>query len=344
MFRCLITFVLALVPLLAAAQAPRLPSQLGIRPNELPVELGRKLFFDPILSQDGTISCSTCHDPKHGWADSNRLAVGIAGRVGTRNSPSIINKAYHPALFHDLRTRGLPTQSLQPILNVLEMGNQTENQVLNKLRAVPAYEALFKAAFGGTQIRNGRVTAVTRERYGAAMEAFQQTIVSFDAPVDRRMRGDIGALSPEAEIGYGLFMKHNCMACHQYPLFTDRFFHNNGMEMAKNNPNDQGRFAISGTNRQRDLRAFATASLREVHRSPPYGHAGQFDTLRQVVQFYNLGGYKRAGNQFVRDRFIDQRIQPLGLNAYQVDCLTKFLAEGFAGSSYPDIPAPMLPR
>lgn len=329
-------------------QHPRLAAPQGIPVTPERVELGRKLFFDERLSINGTVSCSTCHDPAHGWADGNSVAVGILGRTGTRNSPSIINASFSTLQFHDGRTVGQPTQSLQPILNRLEMGGQSEQQVLNRLRRIPGYVDLFQRAYGFDR-RQG--TPVTREAYGHAFASFESTIVSFDAPVDRRLAGDAAALSPEAEIGFAIFEKANCMACHKPPLFTDLGFHNNGMEFAgKSRASDDGRFAIirnsnrfSQAQKAAAVRAFKTPTLREIARTAPYNHAGTFLSLRRVLQHYNAGGAKLVNGVPVVDSFIDRRIQPLGLTDRQLDYLELFLVEGFASESYPMVTRPVLP-
>lgn len=328
---------------------PPLAVPLGVPITPERIELGRKLFFDPRLSLNGTISCSTCHDPAHGFADGNSVAIGIFGRRGTRNSPTILNASFSTLQFHDGRTVGQPTQSLQPIVNRLEMGGQSEQQVLNRLRSIPGYVDLFTRAYGFDR-RQG--TAVTREAYGHAMASFESTVVSFDAPVDRRLAGDRSALSAEAEIGFGIFSRSGCMACHKPPLFTDLAFHNNGMEFAgKQRATDNGRFTVinglrgaSQLDRALAVRAFKTATLREIARTAPYNHAGTFLSLRRVLEHYNAGGAKlNANGAPVVDSAIDPRIKPLGLTDQQLGYLETFLVEGMAGEHYPMITRPVLP-
>ncbi len=355
--RCLVAavFCLAAAPVYAA---PPLPLPLGIPVTPERIDLGKKLVFDPRLSQAvnvggqlvHTISCATCHDPAKGWADRNPLAVGIAGRVGTRNSPTLINAAYNPLMFHDGRTNGtdgtgpgaLASQCLLPIVNRDEMGNQTEGQVLNRLRSVPGYVALFQQAYGPGQ---GGRSPIDRNRYGHAIASFISTLVSFDAPIDRRLAGDTTALSPRAEIGFGIFIKSNCINCHTLPLFTDRKFRNNGFEFAsKVQPTDRGRAAIVTNNRNTRLeRAFKVPSLREVQQTFPYGHNGAFPNLASVVRHYNLGGAQVKNGVLVRDRFTDPLIQPLNLTSAQEGFLVTFLEEAFASPSYPFMYPPTLP-
>lgn len=327
------------------ARGQEIPQQrgtLGIMPTAEEIELGRKLFFDPRLSRDGTVSCSTCHDPRKGWADGLPLAVGIGGQVGTRNSPTIINASYGAFFFHDGRAAGLATQALLPEVNPIEMGFSDISQVTAVLSLTPGYVADFANTYGIDQ-RTGR--AVTAERLALAISAFESTIVSFDAPVDRYMAGDKKALTADAAVGFELFQKFNCMSCHTPPLFTDLGFHNNGMEFARGSLTDQGRVAILPPRfRTPDtVRAFKTATLREIHRTAPYGHAGQFKSLERVVQHYNHGGAITLNGQPLRDRFIDQRVKKLSMTQEQINYLVRFLEEGFASSTYPMIEEPMLP-
>lgn len=348
-----VKIAVAIAVLLAASAAfgqhPKLAPPLGIPVTAERIALGQKLFFDSRLSSDFQTSCSTCHDPAHGFADSNRVAVGSFGRIGTRNSPTIINASFSTLQFHDGRTVDQATQALQPLANRQEMGDQSEAQVLRRLRGIPGYVALFTAAYGVDR-RQG--TAVTREAFGHAVASFESTIVSFDAPIDRRLAGDSAALSPEAEVGFGIFSQVGCMDCHKPPLFTDLSFHNNGMEFAgKRQANDNGRFDVIRNNRRlsdgqkaQAIRAFKTATLREIGRTAPYNHAGSFTTLRRVLEHYNAGGAKLADQgRPVVDSFIDRRIQPLGLTDRQLDYLEAFLVEGFASPSYPLIERPVLP-
>lgn len=344
-----IATAILLVASVAMAQHPKLAPPLGVPVTAERIALGQKLFFDPRLSSDFQTSCSTCHDPAHGFADSNRVAVGSFGRLGTRNSPTIINASFSTLQFHDGRTVDQATQALQPLANRQEMGDQTEGQVLRRLRSIPGYVALFAAAYGVDR-RQG--TPVTREAFGHAIASFESTVVSFDAPIDRYLAGDATALSPEAQMGVALMQRAKCFECHKPPLFTDLAFHNNGMEFAgKRQANDNGRFDVIRNNRRlsdgqksQAVRAFKTATLREIHRTAPYNHAGTFGDLRRVLAHYNAGGAKLDQfGQPVRDAFLDPRIKPLGLTDRQLDYLETFLVEGFTSPSYPLIERPVLP-
>ncbi len=319
------------------AQVPTQIGPQGIAPTGAEIELGRELFFDPLLSQDGTVSCATCHNPAKGWSDGLPVAVGIRGQAGTRNSPTIINSSYSPLMFWDGRTVGADTQALLPLSNPIEMGNQTEQDVLTKLRLVPSYVQKFAEVYG-IDLQTG--SAVTGPRLARAIAAFETTVVSFDAPIDRRLAGDVNALTPDAEIGFQIFLKANCMSCHTPPLFTDNLMHNNGMEHAgKILATDAGRFDVLRQRRLRttnaDVRAFKTPTLREIIRTAPYNHAGNFPNLQRVVLHYATGGQKFDGTI---DRFIDPRvyaIAALQLTETQRGYLQHFLETSFTGSPSP---------
>ncbi len=214
------------------------------RGNRLPsrIELGHKLFFDPRLSVDGSTSCASCHDPAHGWADGRRVAVGRIrsgrGLPGTRNTPSIINAAFQDGpQFWDMRARSLVDQSTQPITNPIEMGQQTIGQVLGRIARIPGYPPLFAAAFGTPEI--------SQSRLAASLAAFERTVTAVDAPIDRYLAGDLGAMSAAARRGLAIFTSAGCIECHKPPMFRDALAHNNGFAARAANP-DPGRAAIVG--------------------------------------------------------------------------------------------------
>lgn len=326
---------------LYAQGVPQQAGPLGVPPTAKEVELGRKLFFDPRLSADGTIACASCHNPQLGWSDGLSVAVGIRGQAGTRNSPTIINSSYSTLMFWDGRTVGQATQALLPLVNPIEMGNQSEQQVIQRLRLNPGYVAMFAETYG-IDVSSGN--SITAGRLARAMASFQSTIISFDAPVDRYLQGQEDALTPDARVGFNIFKATGCMQCHPAPLYTDNVVHNNGMEFAsKNRITDNGRFtelAKNGIRLNSDVRAFKTPTLRNLKFTGPYNHAGTFDTIRRCVIHYNAGG---ANNRNQRDRFIDPRIKPLGLSGTQVDYLVRFLEEGLTGIDYPLVEEPELP-
>jgi len=305
---------LILVVLAIGAEIPQQSGPLGIRPTGAEIELGKKLFFDPVISQDGTVSCATCHNPRNGWSDGLPVARGIRGQLGTRNSPTIINSSYSDLQFWDGRTPGQITQALLPMSNPIEMGQQSEADVLLKLRLLPQYVSAFAKVYG---IDPASGSPITSQRLARAIAAFETTVVSFNAPIDRYLDGDKNALSPEAAIGYEIFRSSGCMSCHTPPLFTDGKFHNNGMEHAgKFVATDQGRASTftrqqlsqllrSGTPASSLNRAFKTPGLRELQDTAPYNHAGNFADIDRVITHYSAGGAKFDGTT---DQFIDPRV------------------------------------
>lgn len=326
-----------------AQEIPQQRGPLGIQPTAERIELGRKLFFDPRLSQDGTIACATCHDPARGWSDGRPVAVGIRNQAGTRNSPTVINATYNDLVFWDGRTIGATTQALLPLVNPIEMGVQTEQQVLQRLRLIPGYIALFAGAFPPSSYDPITRSPITGANLGLAISSFESTVVSFNAPIDRYLAGDDKALSADAQVGYRIFQAAQCSRCHVPPLWTDNQFHNNGSEFAgKVAITDQGRFGVVPANRRTadTVRAFKTPTLREVRRTAPYMHAGQFSDLKRVAIHYNSGGANFQGRV---DRSIDPRIKPLGFNDTHLGYLVTFLEEGFSSPEYPLIEAPSLP-
>src|SRR5215475_15779602 len=191
------------------------------------VELGRKLFFDARLSSDGRISCSSCHDPKLAFTDGRAVAEGISGRRGSRNSPTLLNAMFNAGQFWDGRADTLEDQAVQPLVNPLEMGNNSHDEVVSRLRAIPEYRAEFQSVFGA-EARIGFV--------GLAVAAYERTLLSGDAAFDRYTAGDQNAISEAARRGFALFRgKARCSRCHTFsdamPFFTDFNYHNTGVAM-----------------------------------------------------------------------------------------------------------------
>jgi cytochrome c peroxidase len=271
--------------------------------NPLTVEgvlLGRRLFYDPVLSRDSTQSCASCHNTGFGMTDHGlKYSVGITGAVGDRNSMPLHNLAYHTAFFWDGRTPTLRQQSLEPIENPIEMDHRVE-AVLASLNANPVYRDLFWKAFG---VRN-----ITAEEVGLAMEQFMLTIMSGSSKFDRFVRG-LESLSAEEQLGMQLFNGEanpnaptrgaDCFHCHGGTLFTNHKFMNN-----------VGKFKVP--------------SLRNIAYTAPYMHDGRFQTLMQVVEFYNSGTHANSPN-------IDPsmgdivRAGGLGLNLQERMALVAFL-------------------
>lgn len=321
----------------ALAQPPAVPPQpmrpvnpvRGVPMTPEQVELGRKLFFDARLSRDGTVSCSTCHRPDHGWAEPLPVSAGIRGQLGDKNAPTVLTAHLAPLQFWDGRVIGTELQSLQPLVNPLEMGNQSQQQVVNRLNRIDGYRSLSVLAYGGL---------LTRERMAHAIASFEASLLpNFDAPIDARLAGYTRQLDPAQERGFQVFARSNCMDCHAPPYFTDFRFHNNGAAAATGTLSP-GRFGILGPNQRTaaDVRAHKTPTLREIQATAPYTHGGRVATVRQVVDLYNVG--------WAEDRFRDPRVRPLGLTDREKADLTHFLETAFASPTFPRIQPPGLPR
>src|SRR3989338_7584569 len=201
--------------------------------NEKKATLGKRLFFDPILSKDGTVSCASCHKPEHGFADDKPVSIGIKGQKGERNTPTAFNTANLKFLFWDGRASSLEEQVLGPIENPVEMGEKVSN-VLEKLNKNPGYAKEFATIFKKKPISTSQLVH--------AIAAFERTLISKDSDYDRFLAGDSMALSDSANHGLALFNgKAMCIACHKGPDFTDGGFHNIGLPIT----DDVGRAKIS---------------------------------------------------------------------------------------------------
>ncbi|NDW43860.1 di-heme cytochrome c peroxidase [Ruegeria sp. PrR005] len=239
------------------------------------IDLGRYLFFDPILSDGGDLSCASCHDPAQGFSDGKKRGIGAVEL--DRSTPTLWNVGFAQSLMWDGRTETLEAQALLPLLNPDEMAATVEG-VETALNAAPGYVALFQIAFGAAP--NIANTVI-------ALAAFQSSLISLNSRYDRYAHGDATALNPQEIRGMNAFRGFvaRCSQCHIPPLFTD-------FELAVvGAPADERGFADPGAGALSDdparLGAFKTPTLRNITRTAPYFHAGQFDTLKGVVDFYN---------------------------------------------------------
>lgn len=294
---------------------PRIPGNVRQGSTE-EISLGKKLFFDKRLSVDKTVSCGSCHDPKQGWADGLKVAKGVAGKKGPRNSPTVVNVVYFPTLFWDGRAKSLEEQIRGPIESPIEMGHSLP-KLAEQLASVPDYKTEFQKAYA---------RKVEPELIVKAIAAFVRSLRAGNAPFDRYRAGDQQALSPSARRGHRVFFfRSNCSTCHRAPLFTDHEFHNLGVGVEAEEP-DLGRYAVSELDVDRS--AFKTPSLRDVHRTAPYMHDGRFKTLEEVVDFYAEGGKMNPQ--------LDPLMNVIPLSDQEKKDLVRFLREGLASQDYPD--------
>lgn len=334
-----VLILLCLTPLLRAAEgeisdAP-VTFPLGIDPDvfQIPednpitkekIELGKLLYFDPRLSVDGTISCASCHDPAKGFTDQKRFSTGVDGKQGTRNSPTVINSAFHYFHFWDGRSPSLEDQATGPMANPVEMAHTLEDAE-KAIANIPGYAPLFEAAFGDS--------AVTMDRMAKAIATFERTVLSGNSPWDRFIYGgEEDALSPAAKRGLELFEgKALCTRCHVGFNLTDGLFHNLGVGMDAEKP-DLGRYEV--TKREEDKGAFKTPVLRDLQKTAPYMHDGSIATLEEVVELYVRGGEPNP--------WLDPKLEPLDLTAQEEKDLVAFL-KSLEGDWEP-IAVPELPQ
>lgn len=237
------------------------------------IQLGRHLFYDEILSADGTVSCANCHSPYNAFAHTDHdLSHGIHDQIGTRNAPALFNLAWATSFHHDGAHHSLELQPLAPISHPAEMGSSIAD-VVERLRADPAYPGRFARAYDDS--------LATGERVLKALAQFQLTLVSAGAKYDRVQEGKSTFNLQEAK-GYDLFKAH-CNRCHTEPLFTNQGFAANGLEV-DTTLNDFGRMMI--TSLPADSLLFKIPSLRNLSFTHPYMHDGRFRKLRQVLQHY----------------------------------------------------------
>lgn len=240
------------------------------------IQLGRVLFYDPVLSSDSTISCASCHSPYNAFTHvDHALSHGIKDRIGTRNSPVLVNLAWGKSFMWDGAVNHLDMQALAPLENHLEM-DENLSHVLLKIGRQEKYKKLFKSAFHSE--------TMTGERFLKAISQFMLTLVSSDSKYDQVTRGDKGVQFTEQEKkGYVLF-KENCASCHTEPLFTNQTFQNNGL-LPDSVLQDIGRMKI--TQKNSDSLKFKVPTLRNIERSAPYMHDGRYRSLQMVLFHYS---------------------------------------------------------
>lgn len=271
--------------------------------------LGKKLFNDKILSKDNSISCASCHLPEFGFADTLAFSIGIEGRSTLRNTPSVLNMKNRPYFFWDGRAKSLEEQALMPIAHPDEMGLSIDEAV-KRLNTNAEYKKLFLRIFK---------TTPNKYNLGAAFAAFEKTLETdssrFDAYID-----DIIAFTDSEERGRKLFIseKTKCFDCHRGPDFTDDQFKNIGL-FDGYALKDSGRYLI--TRKKEDLGKFKTPGLRNIALTAPYMHNGMFQTLEEVIEYYNNPG------AFVLNPInMDSTMgAPLGLNKQEKADLVAFL-------------------
>ncbi len=326
--------ILALALEAPATEAPDRAAKMAEyqRPSSIPfpeedpytkakAELGRELFFDPILSGSGTRSCASCHDPGLSWGDGLPRAVGEHQKRLPVRTPTLLNIAWIPVLGWDGKYPDLESVAFGPITSPDNM-NRKEADLLAALKAIPGYRTAFADAFPDH--------AVSHDNIEEALATFERTIVSGEAPFDRWIKGDETAISAEAKRGFDLFNgKAQCAECHRGWNFTEGAFYDIG-EAA---PDDIGRGRIF-KNSLKLQHAFKVPTLRDVDRRAPYMHDGSVATLAKVIDLYDKGGIDRPSRS--------ELIKPLHLTAEEKTDLIAFLKTLTAPPA--PIVVPVLPR
>jgi cytochrome c peroxidase len=308
------------------------------------IALGQKLFFDGRLSADGTVACASCHNPERAFTDGKPTSVGIHGRVGQRNAPTILNALYNKTQFWDGRAKTLEDQAAFPIVNSVEMGQPNLDAAVARIAGVSEYQQAFTRVFGRPANGPDLVRAIA---------SYERTLVSFNAPFDRFIAGDKNAIDASAKRGWDLFnTRARCNKCHalteterDVTLFTDNDFHNIGIGIIRHNVvalarqaeqliklgdtaaidraaiqtdmSALGRFLI--TKKESDTASFKTPGLRNVLVTGPYFHDGSQVTLWDAMDHYNKG-------DGLQNPWLDEDIQPLALTETDIDDVVAFLA------------------
>jgi cytochrome c peroxidase len=308
------------------------------------ISLGQKLFFEGRLSADGTVSCSTCHNPDLAFTDRKSTSVGIKGRVGQRNAPTILNALYNKTQFWDGRVKTLEEQAALPIVNAVEMAHPNLDAAVAQIASVEEYQQAFQRVFGRPPNGPDLLRAIA---------SYERTQLSFDSPFDRFSAGDNNAIDASAKRGWELFnTQARCNKCHalmetqrDVTVFTDNDFHNIGIGIIRHNVvalarqaeqliksgdtaaidraaiqtdmSALGRFLI--TKQEKDTASFKTPDIRNVLVTGPYFHDGSQETLWDVMDHYNKG-------DGLHNPWLDEDMQPLALTETDIDDLVAFLA------------------
>jgi len=269
------------------------------------IALGRALFYDPILSKDLSISCSSCHSPYNGFAHTDhKLSHGIHDSIGKRNAPALFNLAWHKEFMWDGAINHLDMQALAPIEHAGEMGESFDN-VIHKLNNEKIYRGLCQEAYGDSLL--------TGTKFLKSLALFQLTLISANSKYDEVIAGR-DSFTRQEEKGYSLF-KNNCSSCHVEPLFSNLTFKNNGL-IIDSTLQDYGRTIV--TENKDDSLLFKVPSLRNLSYTFPYMHDGRFQNIHQVLEHYNSPASNKNGSQ-------TSKIDSISLNHKEKIDLTAFL-------------------
>lgn len=271
-------------------------------PSPERIELGRRLFYDPILSSDSTISCASCHKQEYAFADNRPISFGVKRRLGTRNAPTLANVGQNPTVLFDGFLKTLEVQVLVPIEEHAEMDHNIV-LVSKRLNRIPKYVELSQKAYG----RAPDPFVITR-----SISVFQRSLLSQNSKFDQFLKGEV-ELTREEKKGMNLFMnKLHCTTCHSGYYFTNYSVQNNGLEP---NAVDSGRMRVTKLEVDRDL--FKVPTLRNIQLTAPYMHDGRFSSLEDVIRHYASGGLTHPNK--------NQIIRPFNISNQEIEQLITFL-------------------
>jgi cytochrome c peroxidase len=290
------------------------PHRDGFTPQQ--IDLGRYLFFDPVLSGDGTLSCASCHDPARGLSDGRARSIGIHGADAGRAAPTLWNVAFLKRFFWDARADSLEAQAAGPLYSPKEMGN-TPAHLLASLNGNTSYRRLFQEAFAGD------AGPITEKQVFTALAAFETSLVSLNSRYDRYVHGHDAALTGREIEGLNVFRSFvaRCSECHTPPLFTNEQIAVIGMPEPAGQPFDAGAEVTLGSPKLKG--GFKVPTLRNITRTAPYSHSGAFADLHGAVDFYNKG----RGNAMPKDMhlYLHWHISDPELTDTEVDRIVDFL-------------------
>ncbi len=269
-------------------------------------QLGKLLFFDPVLSRDSTVSCASCHLPEKAFTGGSRLSIGVDGRSGFRNAPTLVNVAYSTSFFHDGGVPSLERQVLAPFDNHDEF-DLPISEAITKLKEHNSYNKAFIEVFG----KEPSVFTITR-----AIADFERTLIYANTPWDAYVLGDSTALNEQQLLGWQVFQSASCTTCHVPPLFTNFSFQNNGF--FADYSEDPGRARV--TLLPEDVGLFKVPTLRNLALTGPFAHNGSIALLDSIIESYNRGASGHSNQS--------ESIQPLGLNEIEKRALLEFLTGG----------------
>ena len=260
--------------------------------NAALIALGKKLYLDPKLSVNDTISCNSCHQLNNFGVDSQPTSPGHEGKRGGRNSPTTFNAALHIAQFWDGRAKDVEEQALGPILNPIEMGMPSEAAVVDKLKKIDEYKAMFAEAFKSEK------DPIQYKNIGKAIGAFERTLIT-PSRFDDFLKGDENALNDAEKRGLQKFVHMGCANCHNGVAIGGNSYKKIGL-VEEYKTSDEGRFAVTGL--ETDKKVFKVPSLRNITKTAPYFHDGSVKTLDEAIEEmaeHQLG--RKVGPGFVED-------------------------------------------